>query len=209
MQWTDRSLVGERNERDESFALRTMDLSIVAQRGAERVATLSLAGTTLADAMAWADRQFGPPRGIHLRGGDYDMPASALATGGAFTADAEALGAIADWYDLGAEVLARAVTGWRSSTIRVWPHHFDLCAILYRDPDSDTRQIGIGFSPGDTYYAEQYAYVTPSPMPTLRPELAGGGVWRTEGWEGAVLLASAVGTDASRAHAFVASALAR
>ncbi|HEY4180544.1 MAG TPA: hypothetical protein VGM90_27055 [Kofleriaceae bacterium] len=205
MAWRERTLVGEHNDRDESFALRTLDLSLVAQRGVARVATLSLAGVTLAEAMEWADRQFGPPRGMHMRGGDYDMPASPLATGATFVADAEALAAIADWYDIGQKVIEKAVQDRRATTIRVWPHHFDLGAIVYRDADSDTRQIGLGFSPGDKYYAEPYAYVTPSPMPASRPALDGGGFWRTEGWNGAVLLASKAGRDP---NAFMASAIA-
>ncbi|CAN5703374.1 hypothetical protein BH11MYX2_BH11MYX2_23200 [soil metagenome] len=204
MTWDGRALVGERSDRGESFALRTVDFSLVAQRHGAADATLSLAGVTLADAMAWADRQFGAPRDIHLRGGDYDMPACEIATGAVFAVDRAALAAIADWYDIGATALARAVIGWRASTIRVWPHHFDLGAILYRDAAIDTRQIGLGFSPGDKHYSEPYAYVTPSPMPTTRPPLDGGGFWRTEGWDGAVLQASAV----IDVHAFMSSAIA-
>ena len=81
--------------------------------------------------------------------------------------------------------------------IRIWPHHFDLGAIL-------PGTIGVGLSPGDAYYAEPYFYVTP-PSPIDRgPAIAGGGFWRTDGWTGAVLLASAAG----RPEAFVESALA-
>ena len=41
--------------------------------------------------------------------------------------------------------------------------------------------IGVGLSPGDTYYAEPYWYVSPYPYPGLEdlPVLDGSGFWHT------------------------------
>ena len=48
------------------------------------------------------------------------------------------------------------------SDARIWPHHFDLGALL---PIGDGRAIGLGLSPGDGAYDEPYFYTSPYPVP--------------------------------------------
>lgn len=171
MIWRDRALVSETG-----LVLRCLDLTLVAADGAE----LALAGKRLAEALAWADA------GAKLR--DYDLPPRSNET---FVASPE-LSELAGWFDEGTRVV-----GQHSKSMRVWPHHFDLGAVL-------DDGIGIGLSPGDKYYAEPYFYVTPPRPIAATPTIAGGGAWRTELWQGAVLTASQRGD----ADAFMASAIA-
>ena len=176
------------------MGLRASDLALVADYG-DTGATLQLAGHTLAEALAWADEQFGAPRGVHLR--DYDLPESPLRTGARFVGGvglAAELAELARYYDLGLAVCARY------GACRIWPHHFDLGALV--------GQAGIGLSPGDRYYSEPYFYMTPAPGDASVPALSAG-FWRTEGWTGAVLLASDFADAPDVAHAFMASALTR
>lgn len=169
MRWVTPALVGETG-----LALRS-DLVLV--HGA---ATCSLVGKTLAEGLAWADAQLGSPRGARLR--DYDLPASPLRSGGRFVGYAEHQ-ELARWYDRGLAALLAVV---RADDIRVWPHHFDIGAVL-------AGGIGVGMSPGDRYYAEPYFYVTPAAHIATPPAIAGGGFWRDDEWQGAVLLGSAAG----------------
>ena len=70
-----------------------------------------------------------------------------------------------------------------------------------------TSEIGIGLSPGDKYYAEPYLYVTPYPIAkdARFPELPGG-IWRREGWTGAVLRGSEIAAGADP-HGFLRAAV--
>jgi len=191
MTWRSPSMVGERSPTEVAIGVRAIDFALLAFHD-DDLQTLPLAGKTLAEALAWADAQFGTPRGAKLR--DYDLPASPLRSGGHFTGPELELAELARWYDAGLAVVGRYAD---PSTIRIWPHHFDLGAIL-------PGNIGIGLSPGDAFYAEPYFYVTPPAPPARAPEIKGGGFWRTDGWTGAVLLASADGHPID----FVQSALA-
>lgn len=169
MRWVSPALVGETG-----LALRS-DLVLV--HGA---ATYSLVGKTIAEGLAWADAQLGPPRGAKLRA--YDLPASPLRSGARFVGHAEHH-ELAGWYDRG---LAALLAVAPPDGIRVWPHHFDIGAVL-------TGNIGAGMSPGDRYYAEPYFYVTPAAHIAAPPAIGGGGFWRDDDWQGAVLLGSAAG----------------
>ena len=205
MRWDSPAMIGERSTDGMALGVRAIDFAILALHR-DRVATFPLAGTTLAAAMTWADRQFGAPRGIHLR--DYDMPASPIASGARFVGHEVELAELARWYDLGLDVTTRGIAGAvRATDVRIWPHHFDMGAIVFLDPDYDTRQIGVGLSPGDGRYAEPYFYVTPYPVAADRPKppLAHGS-WRTDGW--AVLTASEIGADPQRAMTYMTSAVA-
>lgn len=187
---------------DATIGLRVPDLTLTATTGEQ----FSLVGKTLTEAMAWADHRFGEQRGLHAR--DYDMPTSPIATGERFIGHLAQLGELARWYDLGQDGLARITAGEKRPTdIRIWPHHFDLGAILYLDPTGEHRQIGIGLSPGDGAYAEPYFYVTPHPLAkdTAFPSLPSG-TWRREGWTGAVLTGTEIVAGADP-HAFLRAAV--
>lgn len=87
-----------------------------------------------------------------------------------------------------------------TSPIQVWPHHFDLSMIWLpgekipgqdpADEEQSDQQMNFGFAFGDEGIAEPYFYITAYPMPDALPsvELPAGTTWRSEGFNGAVLL---------------------
>jgi hypothetical protein len=86
-----------------------------------------------------------------------------------------------------------------TSPIQLWPHHFDLSMLWLpgpkipgQDPANEEyadKQMNFGFTFGDEAIPEPYFYVTAYPLPETFPELAlpEGTIWRTEGFNGAVL----------------------
>jgi hypothetical protein len=73
--------------------------------------------------------------------------------------DAAELAAIARWFGLGWRVLDAIVadgTGW--STVQLWPEHFDAGTARAFDGGAG---VNIGFSTGDAFCDEPYAYVGP------------------------------------------------
>ena len=66
------------------------------------------------------------------------------------------------WFDLGWRVLD-AVTADTSlvssrSTVQLWPEHFDAGCTVGQGSGAD---VNLGFSPGDSFSEEPYAYVGP------------------------------------------------
>lgn len=65
------------------------------------------------------------------------------------------------WYAFGQRVLDDLAASWTAATIseaQLWPEHFDLAVTVELD---DGRKVNVGFSPGDTFSADPYAYVGP------------------------------------------------
>ena len=82
--------------------------------------------------------------------------------------------------------------------MRCWPHHFDIATLTTVSPD---RTVGVGLEPGDVYYDEPYFYVNMRPVPpvdALTATLAGGGIWHTHEWIGAVLPGSHLAAGSTR-----------
>ncbi len=84
----------------------------------------------------------------------------------------------------------------------LWPHGFDIATEWFSPKIVDfngadtSAQIAIGFYPaGDGYF-----YVNPWPFEEswADTDLPGDAVWHTEGWQGAKLMASDLGTDSDR-----------
>ena len=97
--------------------------------------------------------------------------------------DPEAAARLADWYALGAEVLAGL-----GSQPTLWPEHFDIAIEL--------DEVNYGFSPGDEQHAEPYAYVGPWTAPPP------GELWNATGFPGAELTyAKLLAADDPRAAA--------
>lgn len=97
--------------------------------------------------------------------------------------DPAAADALAAWYALGDEVLARlvALAGPEdAATIpRLWPEHFDIAVEL--GEEGAGRRANYGFSPGDEEHPEPYAYVGPWTAEV------GGEMWAARGFNGAEL----------------------
>jgi hypothetical protein len=207
MTWdvTHYALVGAQTDAGVALALRPERFEIVVLRDELVGDGYALAGRTLAEAMAWADRELAAaarsaPRGIAAR--TYDMPAHPVGTSGApFRADRAQLAELARWYSRGHAALVAVAA---DAPLRVWPHHFDLGAVIHVTVGAE---LALGLSPGDSAYAEPYFYVTPYPVPSAPqlPALAGGGHWHTSGFTGAVLTATALGDRDP--HAFLTSAI--
>ncbi|HEV8325332.1 MAG TPA: hypothetical protein VG389_27230 [Myxococcota bacterium] len=203
--------------------LRLADLTLVVlgDGGAAVRAALPLDGKTLAGALDWLGAslaRLGEARAAQapLRPPGHDLPAHAVGGGAPFGGAAPThLAELARWYgaaDGWLRGFARATPG--ASTVRCWPHHFDLATLVTL---SAGKTIGVGLSPGDGSYAEPYWYVTPSPYSAgaARAALDGEGTWHRAGWFGAVLTgtrlaAAGVAAEPQRARleAFARSALA-
>ncbi len=99
-------------------------------------------------------------------------------------------------YDVLSEIQPRFAG---ASSIRVWPHHFDMglyIPIAKDEAGSDIQSIGLGLAVPDAYVPEPYFYINHwSREPIKYPEhlpLTRYGYWNTENWKGLVLTASAV-----------------
>jgi hypothetical protein len=184
-------------------ALRFRDLELLVLDASDAiVASRSLSGVTLADALEWlgstiARRKIERP--VH------DLPDHPVAHGATFSIDDRAsFEEVGRWF-AAADTIVRAVADRErgASPVRCWPHHFDTATLISL---ADDRSIGVGFSPGDASYGEPYFYVTPWPYPKSPGAhvLAEGGKWHVEGWFGAVLLGT---REPQRVNAFLDSAV--
>jgi hypothetical protein len=171
--------------------------------GARPVATLPLAGETLASGLAFLRGELGH-RGVasepfELPVHPPDFPAHPLARGARFPAGLAAERAeLAALYAASAEALRQAARPG-ASPARLWPHHFDLACTVR----SGEAAVGLGFSPGDGPAGEPYWYATlPRPQGAL-PPLEGRGRWHLEGWFGAELPIDLLAGEASSRRAQV------
>ncbi len=161
----------------------------------------ALPGHTMEQGLAWvterARQSLGRDLAIPMREYD-DMPTIGALDGGRFErAGDAALAAFFDWYSNafalfeGCRAEAPAL-----SEVRIWPHHFDLGALLPVSPPEAV--IGIGLSPGDDTSPEPYLYCSPYPQPadaeTPLPRLEAGAWLRgapTTAWLRAEVLTAA------------------
>jgi hypothetical protein len=122
--------------------------------------------------------------------------------------DPTELGALFSWFDLGwrviDEVVAERSGRCRQSTIQLWPEHFDAGTSLdgFGPGAGAGGGVNLGFSAGDAFCEEPYAYVGP-----WGPERPGGdGYWNAP--FGALLTRSDV-RDAAGGVAFMRAGLDR
>jgi hypothetical protein len=193
--------------RPQSFALlviATPDLVL---------AQFPLDGKTIDDAARWLRARLGQygldPKRFTLDK-HYTIPDHPVASGAAFHDDVASLDELGRWYRGASIVLgefASKVPG--ASTVRCWPHHFDIATLVDR---GDGNSIGLGMEPGDASYAEPYWYANAYPSPEFDgapPPLDGNGVWHSKDWNGAVLVGSRMGEadQAAQVAGFFQSAL--
>jgi hypothetical protein len=175
--------------------LKASPLAIsIEQRGAGVLRTLELTGVRSEDAWAWMDAATGRPL-TRFRFEIADGPG-----GGSQPFRGEPavhFKELVAWYADGESLLSEIRKSLaQASSVRCWPHHFDIAFLLpvSRGRGKSKGSIGVGLSPGDENYAQPYWYVTPWPhadRPIL-PSLPAGGHWHTRGWKGAVLAGSRV-----------------
>ncbi len=188
---------------DIRVGLRLADGTLVLISGGKIVASCSLDGKSLESGYQWmADALADADLGVFdkpLIRPDHELPDHPVAEGASFSlAQINAFETLAEWFEFADERLHVVETHHsHTSPVLCWPHHFDVArlVLLSRDADpSKDHSVGVGLSPGDGSYAEPYWYVThwPSRENAKRPPLPSCGFWRTDGWAGAVLLASSI-----------------
>lgn len=153
----------------------------------KRAETFPMTGRADADAGAWLDAKLAaeglqPATGTKL---PYELPPALFARP---AEEARNLATLSAWFAAGAELLEelrKKHKRRKPGPVRCWPHHFDIACLV---PLDEARSIGIGFSPGDEYYAQPYFYLSPYPAPDTQnlPPLPRGGRWHTKDFFGAV-----------------------
>ena len=168
----------------------TLQLVLIDGESASR---FPLAGRTLADALQWAARELGVDA-LAVR--DYDMPDHEVASGGVFRAPSDESAEVGRYFAAASATLtAIAADDPRATEVAIWPHHFDVGAIVFVGEGDlhKAPQIGIGMSPGDGTIAEPYFYVTPWPIADgARAGDLLAGKWQTDGFTGVVLPATEI-----------------
>ncbi|MEE8295904.1 MAG: hypothetical protein V3R64_09350 [Sphingomonadales bacterium] len=125
----------------------------------------------------------------------YEMPAHKIGAGEAYDLkpNEKGLRSLADLYHQASGILEEVQKREEgASTVRCWPHHFDIATLIKLDDEKDpekAKSIGVGLSPGDGTYEEPYYYITPWPYPVSSglpqdPELFH---WHTEGFTAAII----------------------
>ena len=126
-------------------------------RGDQLVATTGEAVriTTVAAAAALLGIEPSPDPGV-----GHDLPP--FAPDADLAVDHDSSAALGGWYAFAQGVLDRIETvlpaGSAVGEAQLWPEHFDL-AVVVTVPGG--AQVNVGFSPGDTFHADPYAYVGP------------------------------------------------
>jgi hypothetical protein len=173
------------------FAWRPADFTLLALDDAESaISSFGLRGHTLDEAHAWVRAQCeaaGVDRARYTRRKHYRIPPHPVASGAKFTGHPGAGRVLSQLWDNASRFLdAVAASNAGASSVRLWPHHFDLGLII---TINDKRSVGAGYTPGDHYYDEPYWYVSPYPRPTVatRPALDGGAHWHEGDFFSAVL----------------------
>lgn len=174
-----------------SFGWRPSELALLAlePRTATIVGSLSLSGRTVAEGHEWVKARCvaaGGDAAKYTAKKHYEIPAHAVATGATFGAEADALGALGTLWANSVPLLDGVAKAPGASTVRLWPHHFDVGLIWTID---EKRSIGCGFTPGDHYYGEPYWYTSPYPRPTTTklPTLSRGAHWHQQEFFSAIL----------------------
>lgn len=79
-----------------------------------------------------------------------------------------------------------------ASEIRIWPHHFDIAALVAQHFENETliASVGVGLAVPDGMIDDLYIYISPWKKSGLKvinlPELPGPARWISDGWLGAV-----------------------
>lgn len=158
---------------------------------------LPLLGKEPKEAAEWLSDRLGRS----LRFPEWEMPNGPTLEQPRWGVSKEDLGHLAHWFTASHRIFARFEPGvGQASGLRVWPHHFDLATLVTIEASDDpekVKSVGLGMTPGDGGIAQPYLYVTPWPYPASPPTPPlPSGRWNTQGWVGAVLEASDVGSDA-------------
>jgi len=191
--------------------LRIARLELIVTSGHSVADALQLDGRTDPAAGAWIDSKL---RALGLKpAGDVNLPYVLPDHPGAgrsleLAMLGRELGELSRWFGGPAEALeefAARLAGLRPGPVLCWPHHFDMATLVPLGAGEPARSVGVGVSPGDEFYAQPYAYVSPSPrFEGNLPELPPPGHWHTEGFFGAVATGEEILATKDRGQAFLA-----
>lgn len=171
------------------------------------VASFSLDGKSQLELLVWLEEQVGKlgldASGLKLKF-PYELPAYFQASTDSFKNPA--WGAELSKYFHNSFVALRDLAAnfkYETSTITIWPHHFDQAMTIKikdtGDPETDTTLLA-GMSPGDSEFDQPYLYMSAWPHIDIssQKELKDGARWHEEDWTGAVLLSEDFAGKASQ-----------
>jgi hypothetical protein len=148
---------------DAIVATRTALHSVAEAIAAEQFASnseLALHATATGFATGWFPGAGHEPARLEVSGAQLVRYAGATTSSTRIDGlDADAVAALVAWWSLGDDVLSDLPLGGDTiSPVILWPEHFDI-AVTVTTPDE--RGLNLGFSPGDEFSAEPYAYAGP------------------------------------------------
>ncbi len=139
----------------EPEVLRLAGASLVREIGAD-ARSVPLEASTMAELAAFA----GTDVAAAFSAGPDTPPAGPVDQ--PFHVSPSELDAYYDWFELGSRVLDLALctrsTPESSSTVQLWPEHFDIGTAVELAPGAG---VNLGFSPGDSFCLDPYVYVGP------------------------------------------------
>jgi hypothetical protein len=226
-QWCAGALVGATVPAPRPFraTLRVADrvLELAALDGST-LARRALAGSTLADSMAWVRREAERLAGAPARQRAVpapDLPPHPVGAGAPFPESDRAPFERLSRLLAGADAVLRHVEAELpgAGPVRCWPHHFDLATLAAGVAGDPARTVGVGLATPDAIGARGYWYVAPwapAPPPAGSDPPLSGGRWipRPGSWPLAVLGVDEVsglpgpGSRAARLAGFLVTAVA-
>lgn len=172
------------------------------------IATFTLAGKTVGAAIDWIIESLQTHFAIELKKDalfkQLEIPENLSVSSNIFEpTEVSALQQLANYYHNSHFLIMDSVARFEyASTIRTWPHHFDIGSYIPLSFDAQQapdKSIGIGLAIPDVVVDDFYFYITPwSKTDDLSaaslPSLPVGGYWNQQHWTGAVLKMSALNT---------------
>lgn len=189
------ALPGANGEVYIGLSLAPFDLLLI--DNATGTSTYPLSGHTLAEALAWLDDAL---ESVALKSASnvplpYDLPAEVAEISRFPDAPLQGLEPLAAWFDIAERAFTQLAADQSElnpgpSSVRCWPHHFDIAtyvSLATGDPET-AKGIGVGMSPGDEAYTQPYFYINPWPHldPAGLPDAPPPGHWHIQGFVGAI-----------------------
>jgi hypothetical protein len=145
----------------EPETLRLTSTRLIRETGTQ-TSSVSLQGTTLEELARFAGADLASAYSAGANTPDLGPTTEPLLL------SPDELALIFDWFVLGWRVLDTVVSElpaqWTQSTVQLWPEHLDVGTGLDfgdADADGDGDGVNLGFSAGDAFSEEPYAYVGP------------------------------------------------
>lgn len=151
------------------FAMRSKDLTLIAfNANMEATSEFGLDGKTNEEALAWTKAQlkaFGKDEAKMKMDIHYDIPAHATDNGAAYSfASPESFQETANYRANSDEALEYFAQKFKTaSTVRTWPHHFDIgtyIPMVFNDKGEAIKSFSLGFAIADAVVDEPYFYIT-------------------------------------------------